>query len=472
MKNKSILIKILIILFLLIGVVAFIFIKNKNESKIAKESKEIGVFEVQTASQVVELGLKFVPDKIKPTEITQASLYVKQINNSAKSIDGISLFFSIELDSKLSISESDIPNVFDSSLKLNGSGFPIILYNADRKFINLSLSMYRGTFNLTEGTVIYSFPLKIDSNGEYLIKLRAPDGSLYVPSITNANLEEVLMAIYPEANIVVETPQAQNTPPTITGTPATTVKENQAYLFTPTASDADGDTLTFSIENKPVWASFDTTNGKLSGTPTNTNIGDYSNIVIKVSDGKSITNLTAFQITVLPATSTVISTPTISTYLSTTYNSKITISGTKEAETGIRVNGQQVVAESGSTDWTYEISLSKLGNNKFDVQAFKGGTTSLVVSVEVLKHGVGDLRIDIGSSGDSAVDARDLAVFAGSYYKYKTATNTEILPTDPTGYRLSDMNQVAETGAIGDGVIDAKDISAFVKNFRKTYKYE
>ena len=70
----------------------------------------------------------------------------------------------------------------------------------------------------------------------------------------------------------------------------------------PTAADADGDALTFSISGKPTWAAFDTSNGTLYGTPGNSTAGTYSNIVIKVSDGKTTTSLAAFAITVSAAT--------------------------------------------------------------------------------------------------------------------------------------------------------------------------
>lgn len=76
-----------------------------------------------------------------------------------------------------------------------------------------------------------------------------------------------------------------NHAPEISGTPATSVSEDAAYMFTPTASDADpGDTLTFSITGKPAWAAFNTNTGALTGTPENADVGDYSNIIIAVSD--------------------------------------------------------------------------------------------------------------------------------------------------------------------------------------------
>lgn len=92
-----------------------------------------------------------------------------------------------------------------------------------------------------------------------------------------------------------------NRAPTISGTPVKTVKAGTAYSFKPTASDADNDTLTFSITNKPSWASFNTSTGQLSGTPSASQAGAYSNIVIKVSDGKASASLAAFSITVSQA---------------------------------------------------------------------------------------------------------------------------------------------------------------------------
>lgn len=94
------------------------------------------------------------------------------------------------------------------------------------------------------------------------------------------------------------TVSAQNSAPVISGTPSTAVEEGQNYSFTPTASDADGDSLTFSIVNRPAWASFDAATGELSGVPPQGAAGSYSGIVISVSDGTDSDSLAAFTITV------------------------------------------------------------------------------------------------------------------------------------------------------------------------------
>lgn len=76
-----------------------------------------------------------------------------------------------------------------------------------------------------------------------------------------------------------------NVPPTISGTPTLSIGAGATYSFTSTASDANGDTLTFAIVNMPSWATFSTSTGKLTGiaNPPAT----YSNIQISVTDGKS-----------------------------------------------------------------------------------------------------------------------------------------------------------------------------------------
>jgi glucose/arabinose dehydrogenase len=93
--------------------------------------------------------------------------------------------------------------------------------------------------------------------------------------------------------------QGANSAPTIQGSPSTSIVAGQAYSFQPTASDPDGDTLTFSVSNKPSWAAFDTSTGKISGTPTAADVATYSSIRVTVSDGKGGSASTAmFAITV------------------------------------------------------------------------------------------------------------------------------------------------------------------------------
>jgi hypothetical protein len=86
--------------------------------------------------------------------------------------------------------------------------------------------------------------------------------------------------------------------PTISGTPNTSAVVNSLYSFLPEASDADGDELSFSIVNKPAWASFDTTTGQLEGIPTSADVGTTNAIELSVTDGSSIAALVEFGIMV------------------------------------------------------------------------------------------------------------------------------------------------------------------------------
>lgn len=87
----------------------------------------------------------------------------------------------------------------------------------------------------------------------------------------------------------------------ISGVPSATADAGAYYGFTPTVTATSGVKLTFTISNKPSWASFNASNGSLSGTPSTSNIATFSSIGIAVTDGKTSASLPAFKITVAKA---------------------------------------------------------------------------------------------------------------------------------------------------------------------------
>ena len=89
-----------------------------------------------------------------------------------------------------------------------------------------------------------------------------------------------------------------NQAPIISGTPPVSVVAGSSYGFRPTASDPEGHALKFRIANRPVWASFSSSTGRLSGTPGANHVGEYVDIRIRVSDGRNTTELPAFAIDV------------------------------------------------------------------------------------------------------------------------------------------------------------------------------
>jgi uncharacterized repeat protein (TIGR03806 family) len=93
-------------------------------------------------------------------------------------------------------------------------------------------------------------------------------------------------------------PPPENSAPTISGAPPQSVFVGKLYEFEPVASDADGDTLTFSIAGLPAWAAFDADTGRVEGTPETE--GQFADIVISVTDGSATVSLDPFSILVEP----------------------------------------------------------------------------------------------------------------------------------------------------------------------------
>ena len=98
---------------------------------------------------------------------------------------------------------------------------------------------------------------------------------------------------------LVATGNFDNRPPVIEGASKTSIPMYSSYTFVPASSDIDGDNLTYSIENKPAWAEFNSSTGLLGGTPTAT--GTASDIKISVTDGRLTTALAPFSIEVTNA---------------------------------------------------------------------------------------------------------------------------------------------------------------------------
>ena len=83
--------------------------------------------------------------------------------------------------------------------------------------------------------------------------------------------------------IVVSSVIPGNNAPVIISNPVLTGTVNTLYTYDVDATDADGDTLTYSLVSSPNWMQINNVNGLISGTPTQT--GNYD-VNVKVSDNK------------------------------------------------------------------------------------------------------------------------------------------------------------------------------------------
>ena len=84
----------------------------------------------------------------------------------------------------------------------------------------------------------------------------------------------------------------------ITGTPSDFINEGSLYSFVPTVTTAANGTIVFSINNKPSWTTFNTSNGALTGTPSNTDVGVHSTITITATDDLASSSIGPFTIAV------------------------------------------------------------------------------------------------------------------------------------------------------------------------------
>ena len=128
-------------------------------------------------------------------------------------------------------------------------------------------------------------------NNQYLLT--------FTSSITDCKNHTLEVSVTGQDPATATFARCTNLAPVISGAPGTSATAGQSYTFQPTASDPEGDALTFSVSGMPAWAAFNTATGALTGTPTAA--GTHSGIVISVSDGSNSTSLPAFTITVAAA---------------------------------------------------------------------------------------------------------------------------------------------------------------------------
>ena len=75
-----------------------------------------------------------------------------------------------------------------------------------------------------------------------------------------------------------------NTAPKISGS-ISSIRVGESLSFTPEASDANSDSLDFSITGQPEWVIFDPKTGSIPGVPLSSDFDSVSSIPLSLSDG-------------------------------------------------------------------------------------------------------------------------------------------------------------------------------------------
>ncbi|WP_298774560.1 putative Ig domain-containing protein [uncultured Shewanella sp.] len=179
--------------------------------------------------------------------------------------------------------ELEVINVNDSPV-ISGNAYPLVYQDEAYTFTPVtqdidgdSLTFSIGNkpdwamFDETTGT-LFGTPTNDDVGIDYDIRITASDAELQASLVFTITVINV------------------NDPPIINPLQPILAYQDQDYFFQFEAVDVDGDGLTFDIENKPNWASFNPLTGELTGTPHNDDVGIYSHLIVTVSDGQEMSS--------------------------------------------------------------------------------------------------------------------------------------------------------------------------------------
>lgn len=209
----------------------------------------------------------------------------------------------------------------------------------------------------------------------------------------------------PELDENAAVPTATNSPPTISGTPTASIIMGSSYSFVPTAIDPDGDTLTFSIQNKPDWATFSTANGSVTGNVQLGDIGMYQNIAITVSDGERSAQLAPFSVQVMQQDEavannppTISGTPTASILMGNSYSFAPTASDPDGDTLSFSIQNKPSWANFNTINGsiTGQVQLADVGIYQNIAIAVSDGARSAQLapfSVEVVQQGDGTVTL-------------------------------------------------------------------------------
>lgn len=138
-------------------------------------------------------------------------------------------------------------------------------------------------------------------------------------------------------------PLIPNSAPVLLGSPELMVEQDANYLFAPEVSYAGNlQTISLSITNKPLWATFNEENGQLSGAPTNSDVGNTTEIIVSATNGYDIVQMASFDLEVLNVNDT----PTVAQAIA---NQDLTLGGTISLDISSNFNDIDTEIESGDS---------------------------------------------------------------------------------------------------------------------------
>lgn len=259
-------------------------------------------YTISSARETLATNLGLTSEQITTSPLEDSTVFTKsqQIVQTARLLAS-----SIRSDTDTSSTRDAFKHVVDqiaTTVKSDTSGS----IDVSKVVTNLQAT----TYNNAEISISSSLTTYISENNDDI-----------ATKVSNISSISELNSVQSEIDSTVVSVQSQlkstssNRTPVISGTPSTTISKYSPYSFTPSTLDLNSeDTLTYTITNKPSWASFNTSTGTLSGTPGFNTEGTYSNIIISVSDGTSSSTLSSFSIEVIESSRSVRICPAVVIY--------------------------------------------------------------------------------------------------------------------------------------------------------------
>ena len=244
-----------------------------------------------------------------------------------------------------------------------------ISFNVDFFSMNLPITakvqLYSGsnlinTFldnNINQKTYSHTYTYTPTTAGSYEIRVIGTDK-------INTDSEYLILTV----NSIPVPPV--NHAPVITSVPIIQVDEGDVYNYDVSATDADGDTLTYSLTQKPSWLSINSATGLITGTAPLVNSDTDYDVRVKVSDGKGGIDTQDYTLTVLDTSIPDITPPEI-TIISPedreydTYTISLRILTDEPAEVTFRLNEGAVIEMDNPSDnlFTYTLHVDSQGSH-------------------------------------------------------------------------------------------------------------
>jgi len=300
--------------------------------------------------------------------------------------------------------------------------FTLSASDPDGDSLTFSAANLPGGSQLSNFSHSFSWTPGYDQAGSYPVTFSVSDGNLAASQTVTITVSNV------------------NRAPQLSPVPAQSVAENAPLSFTLSASDPDGDSLSYTASGLPNGASFSSTNRTLSWTPGFDQAGNYQ-VLFTVSDG-SLTASQTVQITVsnLNRKPVISGTPAVSVMVGQSYRFTPTAQDPDGQPLTFSISNSPAWASFDSTSGTLTGTpqSSDLGSHAGIVITVSDGLAS--ASLPPFSLLVASSSVD--SDGDGVIDSEDA------------------FPNDPNETLDTDLDGIgnnADSDDDNDGVADQQD---------------